>query len=123
MAPLRKYLAYAFILAGVAWLAVAVLAGSALILWPTGVCIVSGLALRMRPEGRLTWAWVMSSAVLGFLIAAYQLYAWSSYLGGTFSTLAASAFAGFAVFAVVHALLFVVAAKPASSDMTAATGS
>ncbi len=112
---LRTNSSYAFLVVGVVWLAVAVLASSVLILWPVAACIVSGLALRMWPGGRFTWAWTVSSAVLGFLLSAYQVYAWAPFLGGTFSVTAAVTLVGFAVFAVVHLLLFYTGLRPASS--------
>ena len=111
---LRANVSYAFIVVGLAWLAVAVLAGSSLILWPVGVCIVSGVALRMWPGERLTWAWTVSSAVLGFLLSAYQVYAWAPFLGGAFSTLAGGAVVGFAAFAVAHLFLFYAGLRPKS---------
>jgi hypothetical protein len=110
---LRKYVAYAFFAVALVWLVVAVLGESSLTLWPVGACLVSGIALRMWPGQRLTWAWVVSTAVLGFLLSAYQVYAWAPFLGGTFSTLAATSFVGFAVFAIVHIFLFFVGLKPA----------
>jgi hypothetical protein len=102
---LRQNAAYFFLVVGAAWVGVAVLAGSLLILWPVAACLASGLLLKFRPGRRFTWAWALSSAVLGLLISAYQVYAWSPYIGGAFSTLAATALAGFAVFSVVHMLL------------------
>jgi hypothetical protein len=113
MGLLRKNAAYAFFVVAVAWLAVAVLGDSPLTLWPVGACIVSGFTLRMWPGERFTWAWVVATAVLGFLLSAYQVYAWVPFLGGTFSTLAAASLVGFAIFAVAHAFLFFVALKPA----------
>jgi len=98
--------AYAFIAVGVIWLAVAFLASSSLILWPALACLAGGIMLREWPVGRLTWPWAVATAVMGFLLSAYQVYAWLSFLGGTFSTLAAASVAGFAVFALVHAFLF-----------------
>jgi hypothetical protein len=62
--------------------------------------------LREWPSGRLTWSWAVATAVMGFLLSAYQVYAWLSFLGGAFSTLAVASVIGFAVFAVVHVLLF-----------------
>lgn len=97
--------AYAFIAVGVVWLGIAVVAGSYLILWPAVACLAGGTLLKMRPGRRLTWAWAVASAALGFLLSAYQVYSWSPYLGGAFSTLAGASLAGFAVLAVVHALL------------------
>ena len=105
--------AYAFIAVGVIWLAVAVLSGSSLILWPVVACIAAGIMLREWPSGRLTWSWAVATAVMGFLLSGYQVYAWLSFLGGAFSTLAAGSVIGFAVFAFGHALLFYVAtSKP-----------
>ncbi|HUI86006.1 MAG TPA: hypothetical protein VLY21_02480 [Nitrososphaerales archaeon] len=106
---------YFFIAVGVIWLAIAFLAGSSLILWPVVACIAGGIMLREWPSGRFTWAWCVATAVMGLLLAAYQVYAWLSFLGGAFSTLATLSTAGFAVLAVIHVLLFYVAtAKPAA---------
>ena len=112
---LRANASYAFFGVGVVWLAVAALAGSALTLWPVVAFLVSGYLLRARPAGRFTWAWVISSAVLGFLLSAYQVYAWFPFLGGAFSTLALATLGGFGVFAVVHLLLFYIGLRPSSS--------
>jgi len=108
--------AYAFIAAGVIWLAVAVLAGSSLILWPVVACIAAGIMLREWPSGRLTWSWAVATAVMGFLLSAYQVYAWLSFLGGAFSTLAVVSVIGFAVFAILHVFLFYAAtSKPTTA--------
>lgn len=106
LGALRANSAYAFLAVGVVWLAVAVVAGSFLILWPTIACIASGVMLKVRPGRRFTWAWVVSSAVFGFVLSAYQVYAWAPFLAGAFSSLAGGALAGFAVLAVVHLFLF-----------------
>jgi len=116
VAMLRENSAYAFLAVGVAWIAVAVLAGSALVLWPVVACFVSGFALKTWPGRRLTWAWAVSSAVLGFLLSAYQVYAWAPFLGGAFSTLAAASLVGFAIFAVVHVFLFYAGLKPIAAS-------
>ena len=113
MGLLRKYAAYAFFVVAAAWLAVAVLGDSPLTLWPVVACVASGVLLWMWPGQRFTWAWVVSTAVLGFLLSAYQVYAWAPFLGGTFSALAATSFVGFAIFALVHVFLFFVGLKPA----------
>jgi hypothetical protein len=106
---------YAFIVVGAAWLGVVVLAGSALILWPVVALIAAGVQLKMWPSRRLTWAWAVSAAVLGFLLAAYQVYAWAGFLGGAFSGIAAVSLAGFAVLAAVHlVLLYAGVSKPRS---------
>ena len=96
---------------------VAIIASSPLILWPVVACIAGGVMLRQMPAYRITWAWVVSSAALGFIISAYGVYTWSWFLGGAFSALAAGAFAGFAVLAVVHVLLFYAGTtKPAAEE-------
>ena len=111
--PLVAYAPYFFIAVGAVWLAVAFLTGSTLILWPAVACVAAGLLLRQMPSLRFTWAWVVSSAAMGFLISAYQVYAWSGFLGGAFSSLAAGSLAGFAILAVVHVfLIYAGASKP-----------
>ena len=105
-AVLRANAPYAFIVVGVVWLAVAILTGSALILWPVFACIAGGVLLRMRPSGRLTWAWAISTAVLGLLLSAYQVYAWAPFLGGAFSSVAAVSVACFTLLAIAHLFLF-----------------
>jgi len=112
--------AYAFIAAGVIWLAVAVLGDSSLILWPVVACIAAGIMLREWPSGRLTWSWAVATAVMGFLLSAYQVYAWLSFLGGTFTTVAVASVIGFAVFAISHVFLFYAAtSKPGIAKATA----
>ncbi|MBI3858755.1 MAG: hypothetical protein HY296_00730 [Thaumarchaeota archaeon] len=109
---LKENLSYAFIAVGIVWLVVAFVV-SALLLWPVLACILSGLLLRIRPGMRLTWALVKSSAVLGFLLCAYQVYASFPWLGGAFATVAEVSLGLFAVFAVVHlALLWSGSPKP-----------
>ncbi|MDG6909394.1 MAG: hypothetical protein JRN08_03400 [Nitrososphaerota archaeon] len=112
LGTLKTNSAYLFFVVGVIWLAVAVLAGSALILWPVVACLLGGVQLRMWPGRRLTWAWAISTAVLGFLLAAYLVYAWVPYLGGAFSTVAGEASGVFAVLAVLHLLLFYSGVNP-----------
>lgn len=112
LGTLRDNSAYAFMAVGVLWLAVAVAAGSLLILWPVIACILGGVFLKMWPAGRLTWAWAVSAAVLGFILAAYQVCAWLPFLGGAFSGVAAVAAAVFLVFAVLHVFLFYAGVSP-----------
>lgn len=111
---LRAHTEYVFFAVGVLWLAVAVLAGSLLILWPAVACLLGGLQLKMWPGRRLTWSWAVSTAILGFLLAAYQVYAWAPFLEGTFSSVAAEASGAFVVLALLHLFLLFVGAKPAS---------
>ena len=117
---LRANAAYAFIAVGVVWLAVAVLASSAYVLWPVLACFVSGAFLKLRPGERFTWAWSVSSAVLGFLLSAYQIYAWAPFIGGSFTTIAGASLIGFALFAVVHLFLFYAGLKPGAATAAAA---
>lgn len=101
----RNNAPYLFWVVGVAWLGVGILAGSALVAWPVAACVLSGLFLRMWPGTRLTWAWAISSAVMGLIISAYQVYAWAPFIGGAFSTLATEALGGFAILGLVHVFL------------------
>ena len=118
--PLVSNSPYFFIAVGVIWLAIGVLTGSALVLWPVIACVAAGVMLRQMPSFRLTWAWVVATATMGFLISAYQVYAWAGLLGGTFSSIAAGAFATFAIFAVIHLfLLYAGTAKPAVKESVA----
>jgi hypothetical protein len=111
--------AYAFIAVGIVWLAVAVLADSALMLWPVIACVAGGIQLKLWPSGRLTWAWAISSAVMGFLLSAYQVYAWLGFLGGAFSSLATASMVGFLVLAIAHVFLFYAGtAKPKTAKST-----
>jgi hypothetical protein len=112
--------AYAFIAVGVIWLAVAILAGSALVLWPVVACFAGGIMLREWPSGRLTWPWAIATTVMGFLLAAYQVYAWLSFLGGAFSTLAAASIIGFVVLALLQVFLFYAVTTKQSSVKAAA---
>ncbi|HYB75464.1 MAG TPA: hypothetical protein VEC08_00750 [Nitrososphaerales archaeon] len=112
--------AYAFIVVGVIWLAVAILSDSSLILWPVVACIAGGIMLREWPSGRLTWSWAVATAVMGFLLSGYQVYAWLSFLGGAFSTVAAVSVIGFAFFALVHVFLFYSATSKPSVAKAAA---
>ncbi len=116
LGTIRANSAYAYIAVGALWLAVAVLAGSALILWPVVACVLGGVQLKMWPARRLTWAWAVSTAVLGLLLAAYQVYAWVPFLGGSFGSVAAAATAAFAVLTVAHVLLLYMGAKPARAE-------
>jgi hypothetical protein len=111
--------AYAFILVGVIWLGVAIFAHSLLILWPVIAFITGGIQLKLWPTGRLTWAWAISTAVMGFLISAYQVYAWAGFVGGVFSSLATASLVGFLVFAAAHVLLiFAGTSKPKEPKST-----
>jgi len=115
--PLVVNAPYFFIAVGVFWLAIAFLTGSALILWPVIACVLGGLMLRQMPSFRLTWAWVVATAAMGFLICAYQVYSWAGFLGGTFSGLAAGSLVTFAVLAVIHMFLFYAGtAKPGPKE-------
>ena len=102
---LRARSAYGYLVVGIAWLAVAALAGSLLILWPVVACLAAGALLILRPGRRFTWAWVLATATLGFLLAAYQVYSWAPFVVGAFAAVAGEAIAVFLILAVFHALL------------------
>jgi hypothetical protein len=112
LGTLKDNSAYVFIGVGVLWLAVAVAGGSFLILWPVVACVLGGVFLKMWPSKRITWAWTVSTAVFGFLLAAYLVYEWLPFLGGTFSGIAAIASVVFLVFAALHAFLFYLGFTP-----------
>lgn len=103
---LRTYAAYFYFVVAVAWLGVAALENSALTSWPVVACLVAGLLLRFSPNGRITFAWAVSTATMGLLVAVYQVYAWAPLLGGDFSAVAGPAVTGFSLFALVHVFLF-----------------
>ena len=110
---IRDFSAYAFVAIGLVWLAIAFLAGSALLLWPTVACVVGGVLLRIRSGGRLTFAWATSAAVLGLVLSGYQVYQWMPFLGGAFNNLAAESLGAFTVFALAHfVLLYAAATRP-----------
>ena len=109
--------AYAFVAVGVAWAGVATVSGSALTVWPVVACIAAGVQLRMWPARRLTWAWVVSTAVMGFVLSAYQVYTWVGFVGNSIYEMATSAQAGFSALAAIHVLLFYLGtAKPAAAE-------
>ena len=116
LGPLRANAAYAFLAVGVIWLGVALLAGSLLLLWPVVACLVGGVLLRARPGKRLTWAWVIATAVFGFLLSAYRAFTWAPFFGGAFTSVAAGGAAAFAVLAFLHLCLFYAGLKPAEGS-------
>ena len=109
---------YFFIAVGVAWGALGAFIGSFLVAWPVVACVAAGVLMRQMPGHRLTWAWAIATAALGFIASIYQVYAWAPLVGGAFSTLAWASIAGFAAFAAVHVLLLYVggAAEPVRSE-------
>ena len=105
-ALIRGYASYFFIAMGVAWLAVAVLGASALTAWPVVACFASGVLLKRWPGAGMTFAWAVSTASMGLVFSAYEVYAWYPLLGGPFASVAVAPVFGFAVFAVAHLFLF-----------------
>ena len=101
----KSYSAYAFVIAGLAWLAVAYELASLLVLWPAVACIVAGVLLKLRPGARLTWAWATSSAVLGLLLSAYAAFVAAPVISSAFSSIAIASFAAFSIFALAHVFL------------------
>lgn len=108
LGTIRSRSSYGYLIVGAAWLGVAFVAGSLLILWPVVACVVSGLLLMLKPGERLTWAWVLATAALGLLLAAYQVYSWAPFVVGAFAAIAGEAIAVFIVLGVVHGLLLFV---------------
>jgi hypothetical protein len=109
---LRRIAPYGFVAVGAVWGLLAALSAASIVLWPAVTCIVSGALLKFWPTSRLTWPWSMSSAILGLMVAGYEVYFWSLLLGGSFTSLAGASTAGFAAFAVVHVLLLFTWTKP-----------
>jgi heme/copper-type cytochrome/quinol oxidase subunit 3 len=102
---LKSWAMYIFIVVGVLWGVLGVEGGSSLVLWPAVTLIVGGLLMKLRPSDRITWAWATSAAFMGFLVSGYQAYYWSPLIGGAFTSVAATAFAVFFIFALAHILL------------------
>jgi len=102
---LKSNLPYEFVAVGVVWTVVAVGLGLALVLWPALTCYVAGLLLKFLPSERITWPWAVSSAVLGLLVSAFQVYAAIPFVSSTFSLVGAETLIGFVVFSLVHLLL------------------
>lgn len=111
---LKSNLSYEFIIVGVVWAVAAVGLGFVLILWPAVTCLAAGFLLKFLPSGRFTWSWAVSSAILGFLISAYQVCVAIPYINSAFSLVATETLAGFAFFALVHLALLYSGYSPAS---------
>ncbi len=109
---LESNLAYEFIVVGIAWTAIAVVLGLVLVLWPALTCLVAGILLKFLSSTRITWPWAVSSAVLGFLVSAYQAFVAAPFVSGTFSSIGIETLAGFALFALVHLVLLYLAYSP-----------
>ena len=110
----KKNLAYVFIVFGVVWVAVAYLAGSALVLWPAVACVAAGVLLRLKPNSRLSTAWPPSAAALGLLLCAYQAYVAATLLLGAFAVIASASLVVFVLLGLGH-LYLVVASYSATS--------
>lgn len=105
LSGLRKNAAYAYIAVGLVWLAIAYYEQSALLLWPVVAMVVGGVLLKVRPGKRLTWAWVVSAAVLGLVLALYQAYVAAPLVVGQTSMIAEVSLSVFALFGLAHVLL------------------
>lgn len=114
---LKSNLAYEFIVVGIAWTVVAVALGLVLVLWPAITCLAAGFLLKFLPSERITWPWATSSAVLGFLVSAYQAFIAVPFVSSSFSLVGTETLAGFALFAFVHLLLLYSAYSPASKPV------
>jgi hypothetical protein len=105
MRPIRANLAYLFLVAGVLWFGIIYLTSSLLILWPAVACVVGGLLLKLVADNKISNIWAISSALLGFILAAYQAVAAVPLLVGAFSIIAIASLVLFLVFAVLHLFL------------------
>jgi hypothetical protein len=113
LSALRKNAAYAYVVVGAVWLAIAYYEQSALLLWPVVAMVVGGVLLKVRPGWRLTWAWVVSAAVLGLVLAFYQVYVAAPLVMGQASMIAEVSLSVFALFGLVHILLAYAGSGPA----------
>jgi predicted membrane protein len=105
MEPARRNLAYLFAAAGVLWLGVVYVTLSPLVLWPAVVCIISCVLLKLWPKEKFSGAWVTSSALLGFVLSAYQTYQAANHITGAFAFVAPFSLILFLLFAVYHLFL------------------
>ncbi|HUI86846.1 MAG TPA: hypothetical protein VLY21_06800 [Nitrososphaerales archaeon] len=103
--PAKRNVSYLFLAAGVLWLGALYATTSLLILWPAVACIASFLFLRFLPQERISYAWVLASGFLGFLLSGYQAYAAATFLGGPFASVAAVSLVLFFIFALYHLFL------------------
>ena len=102
---LRRNAAYAYVAVGLVWLAIAYYEQSELLLWPVVVMVVGGALLKVRPGERITWAWAVSAAVLGLVLALYQAYVAAPLIVGQTSMIAVVSLSVFALFGLAHVLL------------------
>lgn len=102
---LKSNLPYEFVAVGIVWTVVAVGLGLVIVLWPALTCYVAGLLLKFLPSERITSPWAISSAVLGLLVSAYQVYAAIPFISSTFSSVGVETMVGFLVFSLVHVTL------------------
>ena len=114
---LKSNLAYEFIAVGILWAVVAIGLGLVLVLWPAFTCLAAGLLLKFLPSRRITSPWATSSAILGFLVSAYQACVATPLVNSTFSLVAAETLAGFTLFALVHVVLLYSGYSPASKPV------
>jgi hypothetical protein len=105
MGPIRANLAYLFLVAGVIWFGLIYLTSSLLILWPAVACVVGGLLLKLVADNKISNIWAISSALLGFILAAYQAVAAVPLLIGAFSIVAITSLVLFFIFAILHLFL------------------
>ena len=112
----RANLPYGFVVMGVLWLVVSVLDSSVLLLWPVAACLVGGVLLRMRPRGRLSWAWATAAGVMGLVLALYMAYVAAPLLTGSLSTVAAESVVVFSLFSVFQFLLVFLENSPGKAD-------
>ncbi|HME19342.1 MAG TPA: hypothetical protein VKF15_06390 [Nitrososphaerales archaeon] len=113
---IRSRADYAFIAVAVVWLAFALYEWSVLLLWPVVALAAGGAMLRLRPGKKVTWAWTISAAVMGLVVAIYQVYLAVPLLQSAFSMVAGASLVVFVVIGGAHVVLAYTAAsvnKPA----------
>ena len=93
---------YVYGVMGAIWLVLAVYVGSALLLWPVAALAAGGALMLYFPLNRVTQAWKLASAFMGFVLSGYQAYVAVPLLTGEFSMIAAASLVVFVVFCLAH---------------------
>ncbi|MDV3293680.1 MAG: hypothetical protein LYZ70_05365 [Nitrososphaerales archaeon] len=101
----RRNLAYVFVVFALIWLGMALLTGSAFVLWPVLACGASGALLRFTPASGLAASLPTASAMMGLFLSAYQVYAATPLLAGAFSAIAGISVATFVLLGLGHVYL------------------
>ncbi len=106
---------YAYAALGIVWLVIAAYEGSLLLLWPVVALITGGALRKLRPRARITWAWVVSAAVLGLVLAFWQAYVAAPLVSGVLSAFAGASLVAFAILGIAHLVLLYAGASGAGA--------